>query len=105
MASGIAGQGRIVWLSDVNAEEDTCTVLVSLAQAIFPDEHLSGSDSDNSLSYRDVAQAEQHRAKGNAAFELGNMPAAVDSYSHAIAADERNYVYRSNRALAYLKVS
>lgn len=33
-----------------------------------------------------------------------NMPAAVDSYSHAIAADERNYVYQSNRALAYLKM-
>lgn len=55
VAAGMAGQGRIVWLSDVNAEEDTCTILVSLAQAIFPDEHLSGSDSDNSVSYRDVA--------------------------------------------------
>lgn len=54
VAKGICGKGRVVFLSDVNAEADTCSILVSLAQAIFPDEHLSGSDSDDSISSRDV---------------------------------------------------
>lgn len=54
VAAGISGKGRVVFLSDVNAEPETCSVLVSLAQAIFPDDHLSGSDSDNSISDNDV---------------------------------------------------
>lgn len=93
-----------MFLSDVNAEADTCSILVSLAQAIFPDEHLSGSDSDCSISSRDVGRAQEHRCKGNAAFEIGDMQAAVASYTYAVAADFRGHIVYSNRALAYLKV-
>lgn len=105
VAAGISGRGRVVFMSDVNAEKDFCSILVSLAQAIFPDEHLSGSDSDNSVSEHDLARAQQHRAKGNASFEIGNMQAAINSYTYAIAADHRNHVVFSNRAQAHLNVS
>lgn len=104
-AAGISGKGRIVFLSDVNAEPDTCSILVSLAQAVFPDENLSGSDSDCSISSGDVGRAQEHRCKGNAAFEIGDMQAAIASYTFAIAADFRGHIVFSNRSLAYLKVS
>ena len=106
VAAGFSGRGRIVYISDLNAEPETCSILVSLAQSIFPDSHISGSDSDNSgVPYRDKARAEQHKTKGNAAYEAGSMQDAIASYTSAIAADHTNHVYFSNRALAYLKAS
>ncbi len=105
VAAGISGKGCIVYISDVNAEPETCSILVSLAQSVFPDTHISGSDSDDSgVPYRHKARAEQHKAKGNAAFEGGDLQAAIACYSHAIEADHTNHVYFSNRALAHLKV-
>lgn len=102
VAAGLAGKGRIVYMSDVNAEEETCSILISLAQAIFPDMTCSGSASEPSSA--DRSRAEQHKSKGNTAFGAGNLQGGIDSYSHAIAADPDNHVVFSNRALAYLKV-
>ena len=104
MAAGVSGRGRIIFLSDVNAEPNTCSILVSLAQAIFPDEDFSDTDSNCSVTVNNVGRAQEHRCKGNAAFERGDMQAAIDSYTYSIAADHKGHVVFSNRAVAYLKV-
>jgi tetratricopeptide (TPR) repeat protein len=46
--------------------------------------------------------AEQAKAKGNDAFQAGDMKVAVKYYSSAIAVDATNATYLSNRAAAYM---
>ena len=70
VAAGQAGIGRIVYMSDVNAEAETCSILISLAQSIFPDMNCSGSVSEPSSA--DRSRAEQHKAQGNAIYGAGS---------------------------------
>jgi stress-induced-phosphoprotein 1 len=49
------------------------------------------------------AEAEEFKAKGNAALEAGKMTEAIENYTKAINADGTNHVYYSNRSAAFLK--
>ncbi|ETV95660.1 hypothetical protein H310_11079 [Aphanomyces invadans] len=48
------------------------------------------------------AEAEQWKAKGNAALSAKNNAEAIECYTKAIALDASNHVYFSNRSAAYL---
>eukprot|EP01062_Namystynia_karyoxenos_P019115 TRINITY_DN17159_c0_g1_i1.p1 TRINITY_DN17159_c0_g1~~TRINITY_DN17159_c0_g1_i1.p1 ORF type:complete len:592 (+),score=303.25 TRINITY_DN17159_c0_g1_i1:109-1776(+) len=45
--------------------------------------------------------SDEYKAKGNAAFQAGNFPEAVQLFSKAIDLDEKNHVLYSNRSAAY----
>ncbi|CAB9512864.1 Stress-induced-phosphoprotein 1 [Seminavis robusta] len=47
--------------------------------------------------------AQETKTLGNEAFSAGEFAKAIDLYSKAIAMDEKNHVYYSNRAAAHLK--
>ncbi|CAK4068225.1 unnamed protein product [Aphanomyces euteiches] len=49
-----------------------------------------------------ASEAEQWKAKGNAALSAKNNAEAIECYTKAIALDGKNHVYFSNRSAAYL---
>merc|ERR1711953_34666 len=51
----------------------------------------------------DMSSAEELKAKGNKALQLGNVKEAIDCYTEAIQKDGSNKVYFSNRSAAYMK--
>jgi small glutamine-rich tetratricopeptide repeat-containing protein alpha len=61
----------------------------------------TASASKPTSNARDKAAAEDAKTKGNQAMAAKNYQAAIDAYGEAIAKDDANPVYYSNRAAAY----
>lgn len=52
-----------------------------------------------------LSQADDLKAKGNAALTAGNFQEAIDFYTQGLALDSSSHVLYSNRSAAYAKVA
>ncbi|PRW57006.1 hsp70-Hsp90 organizing 2 [Chlorella sorokiniana] len=82
------------------AEEEEDDEQEALRRAIEQDPSLLAQHPELQ-SVADRAEAEQIKAKGNAAFSAGKLDEAVKLFTRCIELDASNHIYHSNRAAAH----